>query len=463
MGGAERIKRIAHLVSQRRSKNQVIVVVSALSKVTDLLTSASAHASHKNRAGLDQDLASLRTLHEATISGLGLSPSKATLLTGTVDGLLTELGQLLDSIFILGELTPRALDLVLSFGERLSVQLVATTFNSMGITAKPLYATKLIVTDDNFGAAGPLLDTSERKAGPVLRKLLDKDVVPVVTGFIGATQQGITTTLGRGGSDYTATILGYCLHAHEVQIWTDVDGAMTVDPRISADAKTIPTLSYGEAAEIAYFGAKVLHPLTMVPASLKNTPILIKNTLNPEAQGTKITNKTRLIENRVKAISIMKSVSVIVVQGKGMSGVPGIAAKVFGSIATERINVLFISQASSEYNITLVVRNVDGENAVRVLREAFDTDLDRHLIEGIFLKNGLAMVAIVGDGMKGYAGVAGKAFHGLGMAGVNVVAIAQGFSDRSISFVTAESDISVVVQRLHDAFQLSSPKVVGHL
>jgi aspartokinase/homoserine dehydrogenase 1 len=423
VGGAERMKRVANIVFGAKSKSQVIVVVSALSKVTDLLMSAAMHASHNNRSGLDRDLEGIITLHDVTVRDLALSESKTEALEKAVEKLVTELSQLLESILNLGELTPRILDLVLSFGERLSVELVAATLDNASVAAKPLSATTLIVTDDNFGIAQPLLNKSEAKSRPVLKKLLADNIVPVVTGFVGATEQGITTTLGRGGSDYTATILGYCLGADEVQIWTDVDGAMTADPRILSDAKTIPTLSYGEAAEIAYFGAKVLHPLTMMPASLKNIPIHIKNTLNPRAVGTRITSKSRFTKSRVKAISVLKSVSIIVVQGKGLSGVPGMAAKVFGAIAAEKINVLFISQASSEYNISIVVRSDDSERAVAALNKVFDTDLDRHLVEGIFLEDSMAITAIVGDGMKGYAGIAGKAFHGLGTAGVNIAAI----------------------------------------
>ncbi len=289
VGSAEQILGITDIVSRINSDDQVVVIVSAMSRVTDLLVSTAIHASQKNRAGAEQGFVQIKEIHLKAITGLSVSDAADAQLRKTINEILFELKNLLDSITVLGELTPRALDLIVSFGERLCIQVVSSAFSSAGVAASPVEATQLIVTNDQFGDARPLLDKSEPKAKQIIQKLLNKKIVPVITGFIGATQDGITTTLGRGGSDYSATILGNCLDADEVWIYTDVDGAMTAHPRIIPNAKTIPELSYNEAAEMSYFGAKVLHPLTMMPASLKKIPIRVKNTFNPDRQAQNIT------------------------------------------------------------------------------------------------------------------------------------------------------------------------------
>ncbi|HSW79387.1 MAG TPA: aspartate kinase [Candidatus Saccharimonadales bacterium] len=454
IGSAERMRNVAKIVADAHKNVKPVVVVSAMSTVTDLLLSAANNASNGRKSKTLRDLERLETIHLNTISDLNLGDETSVRLHESISGLLSELGNLLDSILVMGELTGRARDKILSFGERMSIQLVASALEADGIQAKPIEATKLIVTTDTFGDARPILEES-LTAKTKINKLTSKNIVPVVTGFIGATHDGITTTLGRGGSDYSATILGNCIDADEVWIYTDVDGAMTADPRIIPEAKTIPELSYAEAAELSYFGAKVLHPLTMVPASLKDIPIRVKNTFNPDAPGTKISNRKNRAKNGCKAISSMNRLSLITVQGQGMTGVPGIAAKVFGTIAAQQINVLFISQASSEYNISLVVRHDDGEKAVRVLREAFEAELARRNIESVKLEENLAIIAVVGDNMQGHPGAAGKTFSALGNAGVNVVAIAQGSSELNISLVVNQTDVPVAVQSIHNEFKLA--------
>jgi aspartate kinase len=286
----------------------------------------------------------------------------------------------------------------------------------------------------------------------VLGPLLDSNTIPVVTGFIGQTVDGKITTLGRGASDYTATILGYCLDAKQVWIWTDVTGVMTADPRLIPEAKTIAQLSYAEASELSYFGAKVLHPLTMVPASLKNIPIFIKNTFEPEQIGTRIAAHTD--DGGVKAITVKSELSLLTVQGKGVTGVPSVAAKVFGALASERIDVYMISQASSEHNISFVVKGSSGVLAVEKVHSALVDEMSSKDVDIVQLKNGLSIVAVVGNDMYNLPGVTGKTFASMGVSGVEIIAISYGSSERSISFVVESADAVTAIKSLHHTFQL---------
>lgn len=453
VGSADRMRAVAQLVAQSRGRQtDTVVVVSAMSTVTDALVSAARHACGKNLDGMNADLQHVHKVHATAISGLGLPKTAAAALLSTVEERLAMLRKLLESICQLGELTPRAQDLILSFGERLSIHLVAQALVATGVPAEPIEASQLIVTSDHFGDAMPHLEESEQLAKPAIAKLLKKRMVPVVTGFMGATKDGIVTTLGRGGSDYSATILGYCLDADEVWIWTDVNGVMSADPRVVPDAHSIDSLSYNEAAELSYFGAKVLHPLTIVPAARKKIPIFIKNTMQPNHPGTKISDHVSKAKNGCKAISTMKNLTLVTLQGKGMLGVPGIAGKVFGAIAAHNINVLFISQASSEFNISFMVKHDDGAKAVQILHDAFRLELLDKTIETARMHNNLAIVAVVGEGMRGHSGVAGQVFSAIGQARINIMAIAQGSSERNISFVIAEDDVTKATQSIHDAF-----------
>lgn len=457
IGNAQRISAVAKIVAKSQKTRQLVIVVSAMNKVTDLLAAAADSAAKKKPAQLDKHLRQLRALHSEAISGLKLAKANETKLREIIDVKFQELEQLLRSVYIIGELSPRALDAILCHGERLSIHLVAEAIKKLGQKAEPLEASDFIRTTDQFGAARPLLKQSEKLAKKAIMPLLKKGLVPVVTGYIGATPDGIITTLGRGGSDYSATILGYCLGADEVWIWTDVDGVMTADPSVVKQAHTLGRLSYNEAAELSYFGAKVLHPLTMVPAALKQIPILIKNSFNPKAPGTKISQRVSKNSHSGKAISTIGGLCLITVQGKGMIGVPGVAAKVFGAIAAQNINVLFISQASSEYNISFVVAADDGQQAVRILQQTFSSEVELKLIEAVRMEEKLAILAVVGEGMRGHPGIAGKIFSALGNSGVNIIAIAQGSSERNISLVIKETNIVKAVNSIHQEFDLAKP------
>lgn len=458
---AARIQEVAKIVANEHAR-QPVVVVSAMSQVTNTLVelaNLAAKGNHANKIGLG--IKRLRKIHNETIATMQLEPTVSKPLLELVDDKLTKLSEVLGSISALGELTPRGSDLIVSFGERISIHIVAAALVKNGVSATPVEASELIVTNDEFGNAQPKLDLSKKLTKSKLQPLLDKASTPVITGFIGATSKGIVTTLGRGGSDYSATIIGYCIDAEEVWIWTDVDGVMTADPRVVTGAHTIAQLSYDEAAELSYFGAKVLHPRTMVPATVGKIPIFIKNTLNPTAEGSMITSKAYSHPDGAKAITMLKNLSLISIQGKGMQGAYGTAAKIFSSLAQERINVLFISQASSENNISLVTNKVDGKRATSALKMALSSELRTKKLESVREQSELAMIAVVGEGMRNHTGIAGRIFTALGSAKINVIAIAQGSSERNISFVVNYSQAKNAIRCIHDELHFKNLKGVS--
>jgi aspartate kinase len=355
---------------------------------------------------------------------------------------------------VLGELTPRGLDVISGTGERLAAPLLAAVLRAHGVPAEWVDAAEIIVTDDNFGSANPLLEPTTRHAQARLFPLLTGGIVPVVTGFVGATETGISTTLGRGGSDYSAAILGAALNAGEIQIWTDVNGVMTADPRIVPEARTIPEISYTEAAELAYYGAKVLHPKTILPAIERGIGLRVLNTFQPDHPGTLIVSEPKPTANVAKAISAIKGLTLITVEGRGMLGVPGIAARTFSAVARAGANVLMISQSSSEQSISFVVRDSERDAVVAQLELEMSRELASHHIDRVRADTGVVIVAVVGAAMKGTPGIAARIFTALGEAGINVIAIAQGSSECNISLVVAQGDADHAVRRIHAAFNL---------
>jgi aspartate kinase len=288
--------------------------------------------------------------------------------------------------------------------------------------------------------------------------LLQSGVVPVVTGFIGATVEGVPTTLGRGGSDYSGAIIGAALHADEIQIWTDVNGVMTADPRIVPNARSLHQLSYEEVAELAYYGAKVLHPKTVTPAIEKKIPVRVLNTFEPSHPGTLIVEKTQAeARGTVKAITAIRAMNLITIAGRGMMGVPGIAARTFGAVARTGANVLMISQSSSEQSICFVVPESSAGEVIAALREEFRRELERHYIDAIHGMSHINIVAVVGSGMRGTPGLAARVFTAVSQAGINVIAIAQGSSEANISLVVIDADVTPALRAIHDIFELHIP------
>jgi aspartokinase/homoserine dehydrogenase 1 len=455
LGDGEAIKRAADIVCQTlKDKREIVVVVSAMSGVTDALLSAATSAARGDGETFHRTRWALSDRHRlAMTEAIGYEEARLQLME-EVEALLSDFESLCRSIHIMGELTARGSDAVTSLGERLTARILAAALRDRGERATAIEATEAIVTNGRHGSAAPFMDETREAAQARLLPLLAEGVTPVVTGFIAATKDGVTTTLGRGGSDYTAAILGACLDSDEVWLWTDVDGVMTADPRVVPEARTLPEISYSEAAELSYFGAKVIHPKTILPAVERGIPLRIVNTFNPSHPGTLIVAEAKPSELAVKGITSIKDLSLVTVEGRGMLGVPGIAAKVFTAVAQEGISVLMISQSSSEQNICFVIRQEAVERALRALEAAFELELARRNVDRIWAQNEMAIVAVVGAGMKGTPGIAAKVFGALGKHGVNVISIAQGSSEHNISFVVDEGDMENAVRYIHQEFGL---------
>jgi aspartate kinase len=448
------IRRAAEIVARAANEGAVVVVVSAMGGVTNRLIEA-AHASASGNTRAAGELAErLRQQHHEAVALLVSNDEKRAQLTVEIEKIITEVMSLCRGTALLRELTPRALDAISSAGERLSARLLAHALCELGLNGVAVEATELIVTDNASGRAEPLMAQTRVQATERLLPLLAEDAVPVVTGFIGATVEGKLTTLGRGGSDYSATILGAALDAAEVIIWTDVDGVLTADPRLVPEARTLREISYNEAAELAYFGAKVLHPKTLRPVAEAGIPVWIRNSFAPDRQGTQITATGHPTARGVKAITAISNVSLITVGGRGIVGLPGVAAKTFTAAASAHANVLLISQSSSGNDICFIIDSADADRTVEELRKAFAVDLAHHQVEHITVNSEIAIVAVVGDRMRGMAGIAGRTFGALGRRGLNIIAIAQGSSESNVSFVVAANVMREAVQSLHSEFGL---------
>jgi len=455
VGTGERITNVARIVNRvtEETGTPPVVVVSAMSGVTSSLRRAATTAADGDRRtfGLVRD--ELQQRHEQAIADCVRDPEHARALSAEVNGLLDWLETLCQSIHTLGELTPRGMDAVSGLGERLSARLVSAAMRSENMQAQMIEATEIIVTDDNFGSAGPLFEDTEKRARARLLGLVQKGVVPVVTGFIGATRSGIPTTLGRGSSDYSATILGRCLPADEVWIWTDVNGVMTADPRIVPDARTLPAISYGEVAELSFFGAKVLHPRTIEPVSAMNIPVRVLNSFEPDHPGTIISNEQHL-EPVVKGITAIRDLSIVNVEGPGMQGVPGVAARVFSAVARSGASILMITQSSSEQSICFVIRTVNTPSVIKVVEGEFELEIMRGDIHRVLWQSQVAIVANVGVGMKGRPGIAYRVFSALADKEINIISIAQGSSEYNLSLVVTHDDVDKAVRAIHRQFEL---------
>jgi aspartate kinase len=338
----------------------------------------------------------------------------------------------------------------------LTAPLLAAAIAARGTPSQAIDATDVIVTTDQFGEAEPLMDKTRAKARAHLQPMIARGDIPVVTGFIAATADGVLTTLGRGGSDYSASILGAALDAAEVWIWTDVDGVMTANPSEVPEARTLAEISYSEASELAYYGAKVLHYKTILPAFRQRIPVRILNSFNPSHPGTRVTVEGDPTASGVKAVTSIRGVILVAINGTGMQGIPGIVAKTFDAVAAQQANVLMISQASSENNICFVLTAAEAPRVVSALRSALEVELMRGLIEEIAAEQRVAIVAAIGDRMRGTPGIAANVFGALGAAGINVIAISQGSSERNISLVVTERDAAEAVRAIHSTFDLGN-------
>jgi aspartate kinase len=452
VGAAPQIDQAVRIVySMRESKP--IVVVSAMGGVTDALLHAGEAAVSGQTRNREDKLWEIRSRHDQAVNSLFKDRDIAVAVQDTERTIWEEIQKVFTGVSLLREMSTRSRDLISSFGERLSVPIFARHLSTLGVNAEPVDAREIIITNEDPGFLLVNFEETQRRCQKLV-EMAESGTVPVVTGYICSTPEGITTTLGRGGSDYSASIIGSCVKAKEIQIWTDVNGVMTADPRIVPDARVLERVSYKEAAEMSYFGAKVLHPQTIMPAVDENIPIRIKNTFAPDMPGTLISADTPVHQYNVKTVTSITGMTLVSVEGRGMIGVPGVAGRVFTTTARHRISVLMFSQGSSEQHISLVINRRDGDQTVKALRREFEGEIERRRIDRISSISDIAIIALVGEGIKGVPGVAARAFGTLGSAGINIMMIAQGSSELNLSIVVREQDAPRAVQLIHEAFEL---------
>ncbi len=456
VGTPDAMSRAAQIVKDARAEwPHMVVVTSALSGVTNLLLESAAQSAQGNMHPITQAEQKLRVEHERIIDALVKDQGQRAELLKRIEAYVRDFGDLCRAIGVLGEASPRALDAVASLGERMSLQVLTGVIASEGIPAEAIESTRLVVTNAHFQNAHPDLEATRECVASRLRPILERGSVAVTTGFIGATPNGVITTLGRGGSDYSAAILAAVLPADDVWIWTDVDGVMTTDPRIVPQARTLPEISYSEIAELAYYGAKVLHPKTIRPIVDAGIGLRICNTFNPSLPGTRLIANSKSSRKPVdgpvvKAVTAIRSQRLVTIEGRGMLGVPGVAARAFGAVASMGVSVPLITQASSEQSICIAVPSEFASAVTTELQRAFARELDDNDIDRVWATEDVSIITVVGAGMIHTPGVAGRVFSQLGSKDVNVLAIAQGSSEVSISLVVDSSDTEQAVKALHE-------------
>ena len=451
VGSPEALSHAAEIVQDSKADwKRIIVVTSALSGVTDMLLESATLASRGEVHFYKEASEKLRRMHYSIVDSLISDQTLQVDTRSEIDILVTAFSNLCQAIAVLGEATPRALDAVAAMGERMSVRLLAAVLESRGIAAQFVEAKNMIITDDHYQAAHPDMALTKERVHEVLEPILAQGLVPVVTGFVAGTKDGVTTTLGRGGSDYSAAIIGTSLPANEVWIWTDVDGVMTADPRLMPEARTVPVLTYREVAELAYFGARVLHPKTIRPVIEEGISLRVGNTFNPKHPGTQlVAERGPHSDDVIKAITIIPGLQLITLEGRGMLGVTGVAARTFAAVASTGTSVPLITQASSEQSICFAVGVKTTGEVLKALEETFAKEIDRRDIDRVWATEEVAIATVVGEGMRSTRGVAGRVFTALGTHGVNVIAIAQGSSEVSISLVVDAADVQPTVKALH--------------
>jgi aspartate kinase len=454
VGTGENIRRVAKIVAGSVKENcRVIVVVSALAGITNQLVIEADQARKKDEKQIQEFTRKLVKKHVVTAMEAIDDKDTQKEVEQVIKKTVSALEKVLTGICYVGEITPKSKDYVMSFGERLSAPIVWGALRDLKLQTDFFTGKEAgIVTDANFGEASPLMNVTTHQVKGRLEPLLEKNVVPIVTGYTAATQDGVITTLGRGGSDYTATILSVALAADEVWIWTDVDGIMTTDPKIVKSAKMLPQLSYGEAAEMAIFGAKAMHPSALEPVTDAHIPVRIRNVFNPENLGTLIADGQEVKSKEVvKAVAMIKDVAMINIRGAKMVGAPGSYSKVFDVLGKDNINIMMVSTAVSEANISLIIRRNLLGRALSTLEIAL---LGGGLVNEISSEDDVCVIAAMGAKMKGTLGVASRIFTAMAEKKINIRMIAQGSSELNISFVVKEEDGEAAVKAIHKEFKL---------
>jgi bifunctional aspartokinase / homoserine dehydrogenase 1 len=451
VGDASCIRKVVDIIRMAAAKDDIVVVVSAMAGVTNRLIQAAKHSEVDNRAAATAIVEELRTQHNLAASALLDSPKE---LHGKIHKLFQEGSSLCEGTSRFRQLTPCASDSISSLGERLSAPLIAAALAERGIASQAMDATELIVTDSHHSAADPHLDRTRKKCEAHLRPLLQQGVIPVVTGFIGATPEGVLTTLGRGGSDYSATILAAALDADEVIIWTDVDGLMTADPRSVPEARVISGISYREAAELAYFGAKVLHPKTLHPVMQSRIPLQIRNTFAPEQTGTTIT-PAGPSNSRVKAVAALTDAALITVRGRDIVEVTQALGRALNNPSSPGAEVLLISRSQSNNDTCLVVRSSAAKAMVDTLQHEFAQGPERQQEEQIEVDSTIAVITVVGQHACTASGMIDRVFSALAREGISALPLAQASSGCNLSYVVAGKDVKAALVATHCEFQLA--------
>lgn len=451
VGGPEAISNIIQIIRDAHTQgHQLIVVVSAMSGVTDSLIQSAQQAAAVNKWAYISTGNKIRDRHEEAINLLTQPGTNRDEAIADIRALITQHAELCQAVSVLGEATPRIMDSIIAFGERMSARMVAAILREHGLQSRAYDAGHFLVTDEQYGSANPLWDETLARVTSKLNPVLAQGVTPVITGFIGQTREGQFTTLGRGGSDYSGAIFAWATDSSELIVWTDVDGVMTTDPRLDKRARVLPYVSYQEVGELAFYGAKVLHPKTVQPIIGKGIPLRVRNTFNPSFEGTLIGANSQPTNTIIKAVTSVKNVSLLTVSGKGMIGVPGIAGRTFLATAKVGGNILMIMQASSEQSFCFVVNSEHAQHAKDEIETELAKEIAQQDVDAVDVINEVAIITVVGAGMRGTPGVAGRVFSVMGENQVNVIAIAQGSSECSISFVIEQADLQRSVVALHD-------------
>ena len=451
ISNTKNIQAICKHVSELSKKHQIAIVCSATSGTTDDLIEISESIKKENKSKAEQLASKIINRHNQLAKQTIKKSDIQKKLLVKLNEDFTELLALIDGLVLLGEVTSRSMDYLISFGERLSIKLIAAAINDLSKKSISLTGKEVgIVTDSNFGESKPLIDTTRLRVSKSIDNLFSKKIIPVIGGFAGADQHGHTTTFGRGGSDYSATIIGSCIKADEIWLMSDVDGLMTADPKIVKNAKLLKEVSYVEAIEMALFGAKQIHPRTFEPLLTKKIPMKIRSSLMTNNEGTLVSaSPSASVKNTVKCVSNIRNNGLIDIQN-GQIGTPGTAAKIFATLAKAEINVMMISQNPSESSITIVVKNTDLDKAVSTL----EMDLLGKIIKKLEVTTGVSIIALIGSGMRGTVGVASKVFTAIEKNKVNVSMITQGSSELNLALVVKNSDTNTAVRAIHDAFTL---------
>ena len=445
---ADRISRAAAIVADSAAEGRPIVVVSALGGITDALEEAANRAAAGDPS-YEYRVEEVERRHYDSIDAL-IPDQEGRRIAGTIQELVSELADILHGVELVRECSPRTRDLILSFGERMSALVFAGRLGAIGRAATAVDARDIVISDNKHGNAA--VDFHETRTR-VAQRLPEMTELAVITGFIASTQEGVTTTLGRNGSDYTASLVAAALGASIIEIWTDVDGVLSADPRYVPEAFVLDEITFQEAMELSYFGAKVIHPYTMIPAVEHEIPVRIRNTSAPEGPGTWIVAERSAGGARIATgIASVENVALINVEGGGMIGLPGVASKVFTALANAGVNIIMISQASSEHSICVVCRQEQASAAVAGLRIELASELDAKKIQEFELIEDLEIVAVIGERMRGTPGISARVFGALGDEKINVLAIAQGSSEMNISFVVHGDDRERTLQTVHRAF-----------